>query len=128
MNKFMIISLSIICFILAGCAAGQKAASLEKIPADAPEQTVLLTGNQCEWVPDRIIVPKGTHVTLNINSVDWDYNFRLKNYGLFLKIPKGETVSVDFYASKEGEFEYGCYIEEGLHYYWGGMVGMLVVE
>lgn len=91
-------------------------------------KTVLITGDKCEWVPDRITVPKGTHVVLNVKSVDWDYNFRLKNYELFLKIPKGQTVSAEFYASKAGEFEYGCYIEEGQHYIWGGMVGTLIVE
>jgi heme/copper-type cytochrome/quinol oxidase subunit 2 len=128
MYKSLIISMSVLCVIMWSCAAGQKMMSSEKIPADAPMKTVLITGDKCEWTPDRINVPKGTHVVLNVKSVDWDYNFRLKNYDLFLKVPKGQTVSAEFYASEPGEFEYGCYIEEGQHYFWGGMVGTLVVE
>jgi plastocyanin len=128
MKKSLIISLSILCVLLWGCAAGQKATSIEKMPPDAPMQTVLITGDKCEWVPDQVTIEKGTHVVLNIRSVDWDYNFRLKDYDLFLQVPKGETVNAEFYASDTGEFEYGCYIEEGQNFYWGGMVGKLIVE
>jgi heme/copper-type cytochrome/quinol oxidase subunit 2 len=98
------------------------------MPADAPVTTVSIQGENCEWIPDRITVNKGSHVVLNVNSVDWNYNFRLKNYELLFYIPQGETVSAEFYAAEPGEFEFGCYIEEGRNYYWGGMVGKLIVE
>jgi heme/copper-type cytochrome/quinol oxidase subunit 2 len=128
MYKSLIISLSVLCFVIWGCVAGQKTTSIESMPTDAPMHTVLITGDQCEWVPNRITIEKGTHVVLNVRSIDWDYNFRLKDYDLLFKVPKGETVNAEFYASDTGEFEYGCYIEEGQYFYWGGMVGKLIVE
>jgi len=128
MNKSLIISLSVLCIVIWGCATGQKTTSLEKMPPDAPMQTVMITGDKCEWIPDRITIEKGTHVVLNVRSVDRDYNFRLAHYDLLLKVPKGETVNAEFYSSDTGEFEFGCYIEEGQHFYWGGMVGKLIVE
>jgi heme/copper-type cytochrome/quinol oxidase subunit 2 len=73
-------------------------------------------------------VDKGTKVILEVESVDADYNFRLTEYNLRFEVPKAATVTARFYASREGEFEYGCYIEKGYRYHWGGMVGRLKVQ
>jgi plastocyanin len=102
--------------------------SLEGMPPDAPVKKVLITGEDCGWSPDLVRVDKGTHVILEVESVDWDYNFRLDYYDLIFIIPEGEKVTAEFYASKAGEFEYGCYIETGEKYFWGGMIGKFVVE
>ena len=123
--KIMLVAFSV---IFAGCASSPSYTSLKGMPADVPLQTVELTGDNCEWVPSTIKVEKGSHVILKIKSVDWDYNFRMKGYDLHFEIPKGETVTAEFYTPDQGEFEFGCYIEEGLRYTWGGMVGKVIVE
>jgi heme/copper-type cytochrome/quinol oxidase subunit 2 len=114
--------------MIAGCASSPNYTALEGMPADAPVQNVELKGNDCEWIPETIRVDKGSHVILDVHSVDWDYNFRMKGYNLQFQIPKGETVTAEFYAPEEGEFEFGCYIEEGLYYKWGDMIGKVIVE
>jgi len=119
----------IVCFIfIAGCAAGPKMSAIEGMPPGAPVEHIQITGDKCEWSPVVVKVKQGSHVYLEVNSVDWDYNFQLKGYGLRFPVKKGEKVNADFYASKKGEFQYGCYIEKGFRYVWGGMVGKLIVE
>jgi len=119
----------IACFIfIAGCASAPKMTAIKGMPAGAPVEHIQITGNNCEWSPAVINVKQGTHVFLEVKSVDWDYNFQLKEYGLHFPVKKGETVTAEFYASEKGEFQYGCYIEKGFHYEWGGMVGKLIVE
>lgn len=115
-------------FFIAGCATRPKLTSLEGMPPDAPVKKIQLKGENCTWTPDTIRVKKGTHVILDVESVDWDYNFNLKGFDLRFIIPEGKTVTAEFYASKTGEFEFGCYIEKGQRYMWGGMVGKLIVE
>lgn len=128
MYRVSVIVVITLCFLLAGCTTKQKLTSLEDMPAGAPVTTVQVKGEKCTWSPDFIRVIKGTHVLLEVKSVDWDYNFQLKGYDLRFVIPEGNTVTAEFYASKAGEFEFGCYIKKGLNYYWGGMVGKLIVE
>jgi len=123
----IVIMITLFLFIM-GCATGQQLTSLEGMPADAPVQKVQLKGEDCTWVPDLIRVEKGTHVILDVTSIDWDYNFNLKGYDLSFIIPEGQIVTAEFFASKPGEFEFGCYIEKGKKWYWGGMVGKLIVE
>ncbi|MBI5410225.1 MAG: hypothetical protein HZA14_12760 [Nitrospirae bacterium] len=118
---------AILLILLIGCA-GQRLMSLEGMPSGVPTETVKIKGDNCKWIPDLVRVKKGSHVILEVESVDWDYNFRLVGYDLRFKIPKGQKVTGEFYASQTGEFEYGCYIEKGFHYFWGGMVGKLIVE
>ncbi|MBI4847971.1 MAG: hypothetical protein HY808_05250 [Nitrospirae bacterium] len=113
---------------IVGCAAKQKMTALEGMPSGAPVMKVQLKGENCNWEPNAITVKKDSHVILEVESVDWDYNFRLNGYGLRFEVPKGKKVAGEFYASKSGEFEFGCYIEKGFHYSWGGMIGKLIVE
>lgn len=120
---------TIIFFIfIIGCATGQRMTALEGMPSGAPVEKIQIKGDKCTWSPDTIKVKKGSHVFLEVESVDWDYNFRLNGYGLRFPVKKGEKSIAEFYASKKGEFEFGCYIQEGFHYVWGGMVGKLIVE
>jgi heme/copper-type cytochrome/quinol oxidase subunit 2 len=117
----------VLCLLIMGCA-GQQTKALQEIPEEAPVKKVHLKGENCVWVPDLITVERGNHVILEVESIDWDYNFQLKGYDLRFVIPKGEKVTADFYASKAGEFEFGCYIEKGRYHLWGDMVGKLIVQ
>jgi heme/copper-type cytochrome/quinol oxidase subunit 2 len=127
MKRSLVTGIIALCFIVAGCA-GQNLTSLEGMPFEAPVQKVLITGEDCGWSPNLVKVEKGTHVILDIESVDWDYNFKLDHYNLAFEVPKGEKVTAEFYADDTGEFEYGCYIETGQKYFWGGMIGKLIVK
>jgi hypothetical protein len=102
--------------------------SIEGMPTNASIKKVQLKGEDCKWIPDIIRVEKGSHVILEVQSVDWDYNFRMEGYNLLFEIPKGDTITAEIYASQTGEFEFGCYIEKGFRYSWGGMIGKFIVE
>jgi heme/copper-type cytochrome/quinol oxidase subunit 2 len=124
MKKIFIVMLL---FFVVGCMK-QNLRSLEGMPPDAPVKKILIQGEDCGWSPNLVRIKKGTHVILEVESVDWDYNFRLDYYDLQFKIPEGKKITAEFYASKAGEFEYGCYIETGAKFFWGGMIGKLIVE
>ena len=124
MKKICIV---IFLFFIVGCMK-QNLMSLEGMPPDAPVKKILIAGEDCGWSPNLVRIEKDTHVILEVESIDWDYNFRLEHYDLSFKIPKGKKVTAEFYASRVGEFEFGCYIETGKNYYWGGMIGKIVVE
>jgi heme/copper-type cytochrome/quinol oxidase subunit 2 len=125
MNKLIII---VLLLFAVGCATEQKLTAIWGMPSEAPSETFQIKGKDCNWDPDIITVKQNTHVILEVESVDRGYNFNLKGYDLHFEIPKGKTVTAEVYADSKGEFEFGCYIEKGEKYYWGGMVGKLIVE
>ncbi len=128
MKKSIIVGVITLCLLVTGCTTGQNVASLEGMPSNTPVQTIQLQGKDCTWTPDLIRVEKDTHVVLKVKSLDWDYNFQLPGYNLRFTIPEGQMVTSEFYAWKPGTYEFGCYIEQGRNYMWGGMVGKLIVE
>jgi len=128
MYKAVTIGLISICLLIAGCATSPRLTSIEGMPADTPIIKVQLKDEDCKWVPEIIRVEKDSHILLEVQGVDWDYNFRMIGYDLRFHIPKGDTITAEIYTSQTGEFEFGCYIEKGLRYYWGGMVGKFIVE
>jgi hypothetical protein len=67
-------------------------------------------------------------VVLEVESDNADYDSRLTEYNLRFKVPQAKAVTARFYASRKGEFEFGCYIDKNYSYHWGGMVGKLIVE
>jgi heme/copper-type cytochrome/quinol oxidase subunit 2 len=121
------VCIAILLIFTVGCVK-QKLMSLEGMPPDSPVKKIMITGEDCGWSPNLVKVKQGTHVILEVESADWDYNFRLAYYDLVFEIPEGKKVTAEFYASKAGDFEFGCYIETGKKYFWGGMVGKIVVE
>ena len=118
----------IIAVFFAGCAVGQKMSAVEGMPSGAPIERIQIKGDKCTWSPSVVKVKRGTHVIIDVESVDWDYNFHLSGYGLHFPVKKGGTVTAEFYASEKGEHEFGCYIEKGWRWSWGGMIGKLIVE
>lgn len=80
----------------------------EPAPAERPVKTIKLYVEKWKWSPDQIRVPKGTHVVLTIESFDGSRKFELKEYGLSVKLPRGETVKVEFDADRVGEFRWRC--------------------
>ena len=127
MKRFFCI-LSVLLMMTACAKATYRTTSMEGMPADAPVQTIKLLAKNCEWTPNKVTVDQGSHVILEVESGDDSYyNFILKHYKLMFNIPAKETVTAEFYAADAGEYEFGCYVETGRKYVWGGMVGKLIV-
>jgi cytochrome c oxidase subunit 2 len=79
-----------------------------------------------EFSPGSLRVKKGEHVKLIMSAADHDHGFKLDDFDINQKIPKGTTVVVEFIADKAGTFQFRCSSVCGLGH--RNMKGTLVVE
>ena len=95
--------------------------------ASAAETKVIkMTAQKYEFTPDTINVHQGDTVVLEITATDTQHGFGLAAFDIDQKLPKGETVRIEFVADKKGEFTFKCTSFCG----WGhfGMNGKLIVS
>ncbi|MFN3533026.1 MAG: cupredoxin domain-containing protein [Candidatus Brocadia sp.] len=112
--------------ILSGCAAVKKGTSLESMPHDAPVQKVSMTARRFEFTPEVIHVKQGTHVILEIESLDVTHGFKLEEYGINVTIPEKSKVTVEFYTREPGTYHFRCSRFCGIGHF--GMNGKIIVE
>jgi len=79
-----------------------------------------------EFSPGSLRVRKGEQVNLVMTATDHDHGFRLDDFNIDQKVPKGTTVVVEFTADKAGTFQFRCSSVCGLGH--RSMKGTLVVE
>ena len=84
------------------------------------------TLRKCEFSPGTLRVRKGEQVKLVMTAPDHDHGFKLDDFNINQKIPKGTTVVVEFTAAKAGTFQFRCSSVCGLGH--RSMKGTLVVE
>ena len=89
-------------------------------------QEIQVTLRKYEFSPGTLHVRKGEQVKLVMAAVDHDHGFKLDDFNINQKIPKGTTVVVEFTADKAGTFQFRCSNVCGLGH--RGMKGTLVVE
>lgn len=118
----------VLLLIFAGCSWEKNSSLMAVIPEGAPVQKIQLVGQNCVWSPDVIDIQKGTHVILELESLDIPYNCDLKDYNLQFKVPAGDKVTAEFYASEPDTLKFGCNIEKNFHYQWGGVSGKLTAS
>jgi len=87
---------------------------------------IQVTLRKYEFNPGSLRVRKGEHVRLIMAAADHDHGFKLDDFHINLKIPKGTTVAVEFTADKAGTFQFRCSNVCGLGH--RNMKGTLVVE
>lgn len=112
--------------ILSGCAAVKKDKALELMPLDAPVQKISMTAKQFEYTPEVVLVKQGTHVILEIESLDVTHGFKIDQYGINVTIPEKTKVTVEFYAREPGTYPFKCSHFCGVGHF--GMNGKIVVE
>ncbi|MDN3510885.1 MAG: cupredoxin domain-containing protein [Candidatus Jettenia sp.] len=122
--KYIILLLVFI--ILSGCASGEKKKALEYLPPDAPVQEIYMAARQFEFTPDIIHVKRGTHVILEIESLDVTHGFKLTQYRINVTIPAKTKTTVEFYAQEPGTYPFKCAHFCGVGHF--GMNGKLIVE
>ena len=113
-------------FILSGCAAVQKDKFLKGMPPDAPVQNIHMTAKRFEFSPAEFRVNHGTHVILEIESLDVTHGFKIGKYEINATIPEKEKVTVEFYAREPGTYPFKCSHFCGAGHF--GMNGKLIVE
>jgi cytochrome c oxidase subunit II len=87
---------------------------------------IQVTLRKYEFSPGSLRVRKGEEVRLIMAAVDHDHGFKLDDFDINQKIPKGTTVVVEFIADKAGTFQFRCSNVCGLGH--RNMKGTLVVE
>jgi cytochrome c oxidase subunit 2 len=87
---------------------------------------IQVTLRKYEFSPGSLRVRKGEQVKLVMTAEDHDHGFRLDDFNINQKIPKGTTVVVAFTADKVGSFQFRCSIVCGMGH--RSMKGTLVVE
>jgi cytochrome c oxidase subunit II len=87
---------------------------------------IQVTLRKYEFRPGSLRVRKGERVKLLMNAADHDHGFKLDDFDINQKIPKGTTVVVEFTADKPGTFQFRCSSVCGLGH--RNMKGTLVVE
>jgi cytochrome c oxidase subunit 2 len=87
---------------------------------------IQVTLRKYEFRPGTLRVKKGEQVKLVMAAADHDHGFKLDDFNINQKIPKGTTVVVEFTADKAGTFQFRCSSVCGIGH--RGMKGTLVVE
>ena len=123
-NKIVLLSLSFV--FLFGCATVKKDKALKALPIDAPVQKIQITAKKFEYTPEIVHVKRGTHVILEIESLDVTHGFKIDQYGINVTIPAKTKTTVEFYAQEPGTYPFQCSHFCGIGHF--GMKGRIVVE
>ena len=121
--KMMLIGLTIL------SAASARAVAQVAKDAGTPTRGVheiQVTLRKYEFSPGSLRVRKGEQVKLVMAAADHDHGFKLADFNINQKIPKGTTVVVEFTADKAGTFQFRCSNVCGFGH--RNMKGTLVVE
>jgi cytochrome c oxidase subunit 2 len=87
---------------------------------------IQVTLRKYEFSPGSLRVRRGERVKLVMTAADHDHGFKLDDFDINQKVPKGTTVVVEFTADKAGSFQFHCSSVCGIGH--RGMKGTLVVE
>ena len=87
---------------------------------------IQVTLRKFEFSPGSLRVTKGEQVKLIMTAADHDHGFKLDEFNINQKIPKGTTIVVEFTADKAGTFKFRCSSVCGIGH--RGMKGTLLVE
>jgi heme/copper-type cytochrome/quinol oxidase subunit 2 len=86
-----------------------------------------IVAQRYEFVPDHIEVETGDHVRITVRSIDGTHGFSIRGLGIREEVPRtGEPVTVDFEATRPGDFEITC--SEYCGHGHSAMRGMLIVR
>jgi cytochrome c oxidase subunit 2 len=120
--KMMLIGLTLLSAVSQGVAQVAKDAGT----GVQAVHVIQVTLRKYEFSPSSLRVRKGERVKLVMAAVDHDHGFKLDDFDINQKIPKGTTVVVEFTADKAGTFQFRCSNVCGIGH--RGMKGTLVVE
>lgn len=109
-----------------GCMHSDPPGAARTIPADAPVVKLSVAAHRFRFTPETITVPQGSHVVVELRSLDVEHGFAIKAYGVDVVIPAGGTATAEFYADRAGTFPIRCSRFCGFGHF--RMKGRLVVE
>jgi cytochrome c oxidase subunit 2 len=120
--KMMLIGLT----LLSAASQGVAQVAKDGVTGVQGAHEIQVTLRKYEFSPGLLRVKKGEQVRLIMTAVDHDHGFKLDDFNINQKIPKGTTVMVEFTADQAGTFQFRCSSVCGLGH--RSMKGTLVVE
>jgi cytochrome c oxidase subunit 2 len=120
--KMMLIGLT----LLSAASQGVAQVAKDAMTGVQGAHEIQVTLRKYEFSPGLLRVKKGEQVRLIMTAVDHDHGFKLDDFNINQKIPKGTTVIVEFTADQAGTFQFRCSSVCGLGH--RSMKGTLVVE
>ena len=118
--------LNLMLALLVTVSVGSGELAQEAAPGSGGSVEIKVAAKRFEYNPNVITVKKGDHVRLLITAQDHDHGFKLDAFEIDQLIPKGQTATIEFTASKAGTFPFHCSHFCGMGH--GKMKGKLVVE
>lgn len=83
-----------------------------RVERNGTEVTVYMIAVRSHFVPERLEVNQGDHVTIHLTNieqtVDESHGLGIDEYNLNMQVDPGETKSFDFVADKPGVFAFYC--------------------
>jgi len=79
-----------------------------------------------EFSPATITVKRGDRVRLVLTAMDREHGFKLDEFHIERKLPKGEAVTLEFTVDQSGTFPFHCSHFCGMGH--ARMTGKLIVE
>jgi cytochrome c oxidase subunit II len=117
MNKYFIIGIVVIVFLVAGVLfKNLKSESGNVVQKTGKEVnlTVRAVKNEWRWDVENIQVNAGDTVKITlINEDDYDHGIGIDGYGVNERMPASETITVDFVATRKGKFTFYCSVPCG---------------
>ena len=97
------------------------------VHAQSPKQVIEVKATKYEFAPAKIELALNATVTFKVTAVDHDHGFEIEGVkDSCVKIPKGETKTIEYQATKAGTIKFKCCDFCGLGH--GKMSGTIVVK
>lgn len=116
MNKFVIIAIFAVILIVGGIIYNIyfRASEVAPIKATGNIIEINITANKNVWDPVLITVKAGDTVKINlINEDPYDHGFAIEAFGINKRMFAKQNASVEFVASKIGDFPFYCSVPCG---------------
>jgi heme/copper-type cytochrome/quinol oxidase subunit 2 len=122
---FVLTVFALVAFVYTSHATTVGAASaMQNAPA---VKEIAIKAKKYDFTPNKIDIPVNTSVRFAITAEDHDHGFEIEGVkDSCVKIPKGETKTVDYRADKTGTFKFKCCDLCGIGH--GGMKGQFTVK
>ncbi len=92
----------------------------------APVREFAITARQWEFTPSVIEVNQGDTVRITLTNIDVSHGISIPALNVDFKVAAGATDTVEFVASKAGEFPFYCNVFCGVDH--NSMTGLLIVK
>ncbi len=117
MNKFILLLIVGITVVLAGVGYRLFLIPESSKPVETGkvvEVTIIAKKNEWRFKPEDIVINQGDRIIATVvNEDDYDHGFAIDAYGISQRMPAKSTVTVEFVATRPGDFQYYCSVPCG---------------